>query len=283
MSGFLPHTPYRYPDHLRDQFSSLPHAPGVYLFYGGQDDMPLYIGKSVDIRSRVLAHARTPKEARLLHQARRIAYHITAGDLGAQLLEAQLIKRLQPLHNRRLRKQRHVYTLRLYPQAARLITISTLTQPQDDAPCYGLFSSRKAAITWLNALADEHGLCQQRLGSAAWPTRGPCFRVALKRCRGVCCGREQAATHDARLRDGLEQWRITTWPYPGPIGIVESSPTLRQIHVVHQWHYFGSAATKRQAQRLTTPVPDFDRDMYRILCPALLSQTLPVMPLTCLP
>lgn len=278
------HTPYRYPDHLSDQFSRLPRTSGVYLFYGEQQRMPLYIGKSINIRSRVLAHARTLAEARLLHQARRIEYHLTAGDLGAQLLEAQLIKQLQPLHNRRLRKQRRLYTLRLRADAPPLIDISALTLQQDiRTGYYGLFISRRAAIASLDAIADQHGLCLQRLGIAAWPTLGPCFRVALKRCRGVCCGQEQTEEHDARLQHALAHWRINTWPYAGPIGIIESSSTLRQIHVVHQWQYLGSAATQRQAQQLTTTLAGFDRDIYRILCPALFSANYPVLPLTCSP
>ena len=278
------HTPDGYPDHLREQFIRLPSAPGVYLFYGEQQRMPLYIGKSINIRSRVLAHARTLKAARLLRQTRRIEYHLTAGDLGAQLLEAQLIKQLQPLYNRRLRQQRPLYTLRLRADAPPLIDLSTLTLQQDiRTVCYGLFSNRRAAIASLETIADEHGLCLQRLGIAAWPTLGPCFRVAIKRCRGVCCGQEQAEIHDARLQHALAHWRIHTWPYAGPIGLIESSPTLRQIHVVHQWQYLGSAATACQAQRLTTTVAGFDRDIYRILCPALFTATYPVVPLTCLP
>ena len=33
----------------------IPDSPGVYLFYG-QNELPLYIGKSVALRSRVLSH-----------------------------------------------------------------------------------------------------------------------------------------------------------------------------------------------------------------------------------
>ena len=97
---------YEYPEHLRPWLEALPRQPGVYLFHGESDTLPLYIGKSVNIRSRVLSHLRTPDEAAMLRQSRRITWQRTAGELGALLLEAQLIKEQQPLFNKRLRQNR---------------------------------------------------------------------------------------------------------------------------------------------------------------------------------
>ncbi|MGM1234481.1 endonuclease, partial [Escherichia coli] len=39
---------YEYPEHLRSFLNDLPTRPGVYLFHGESDTMPLYIGKSVN-------------------------------------------------------------------------------------------------------------------------------------------------------------------------------------------------------------------------------------------
>ena len=63
------------------------------------------------------------------------------------------------------------------------------------------------------------------------------------------------------------------------MAIVESSSTLHHFHVIDQWYYLGSAATQREAQRLVKPIPGFDRDLYRILCPVLLKGTHPLIPL----
>ncbi|USW93229.1 hypothetical protein NHF39_16900 [Pseudomonas proteolytica] len=102
----LPAPPFEYPAHLRAQAEAAPRAPGVYFFYAQGESMPLYIGKSVDLRSRLLAHLRNPEEARMLRQAQRIEYQQTAGEIGALLLESRLIKEMQPLKNKRLRRQR---------------------------------------------------------------------------------------------------------------------------------------------------------------------------------
>lgn len=94
---------YQYPEHLRACLAPLPKGPGVYMFHGQSESLPLYIGKSVNIRSRVMAHFRAQDEAKMLRQTRRISFIETAGELGALLLEAQLIKQQQPLFNKRLR------------------------------------------------------------------------------------------------------------------------------------------------------------------------------------
>ena len=76
---------------LSECVSGLPHAPGVYIFHG-DGSLPLYIGKSVDIRSRVLSHLRHPDETRMVSLTRRFEALETAGEIGALLLESRLIK-----------------------------------------------------------------------------------------------------------------------------------------------------------------------------------------------
>ena len=104
---------YEYPNHLREAIEGMPCAPGVYIFHGAEGDLPLYIGKSVNLRSRLLAHLRNPDEARLLRQTLRISHVRTAGEIGALLLEARLIKQQHPLLNQKLRRNRQLCSLRV--------------------------------------------------------------------------------------------------------------------------------------------------------------------------
>ncbi len=48
-----------------DSLGALPRTFGVYIFRG-DGQLPLYIGKSVDIRSRVMSHLRAPDEASMV-------------------------------------------------------------------------------------------------------------------------------------------------------------------------------------------------------------------------
>lgn len=61
-----------------ESLAALPRSFGVYIFKG-EGTLPLYIGKSVDIRSRVMSHLRAPEEASMIAQTRRIDFIETAG------------------------------------------------------------------------------------------------------------------------------------------------------------------------------------------------------------
>jgi len=95
------------PPHLtKKDIESLPEVPGVYIFYD-ENATVLYVGKSTNIRNRVLSHFsadyRSSSEMALSQQVRSIKTIPTAGELGALLLESSLIKSLQPIYNRHLR------------------------------------------------------------------------------------------------------------------------------------------------------------------------------------
>ena len=72
---------------------------GVYLIYG-DNDLPLYIGKSKTVKTRLLAHFRSDvvsgKEMALAQQARRLEIIECAGEVDALITEARLIKQKQP-------------------------------------------------------------------------------------------------------------------------------------------------------------------------------------------
>lgn len=263
---------YTYPEHLRASLDQLPQAPGVYIFHGEDGDLPLYVGKSVNLRSRVLAHLRTEDEARMLRQSRRISFQRTGGELGALLLEASLIKQLYPLFNQRLRRSRQLCAWQL-PSVGDRIPELVFSKDLDFANSqrlFGLYASRHTAVQALQAVADQHKLCYTLLGLEKRVARG-CFRSMLRQCAGACCGLESREDHDARLLTALEDIQVHCWPYPGAVGLLERFEDIQQIHVIHHWHYLGSASTQEDARGLVRSAPGFDADGYKILCKPLLS------------
>lgn len=262
---------YEYPEHLRASLLDMPAKPGVYIFHPAEGALPLYIGKSVNLRSRLLSHLRNPDEARLLRQAARISHIRTAGEIGALLLEAQLIKQQQPLYNQKLRRNRQLCALQLNDGVPEVV----YSKDMDFAATpnlYGLYASRTGALQALRELADAHQLCYAELGLEKLPQGRPCFRHMLRKCNGVCCGLESEATHAQRLRTALETLRVATWPYPGAIGLEEVCDDMRQIHVVHNWCYLGSAPGLRAARKLAKVAAGFDADGYKILCRPILTE-----------
>ncbi|QGZ62034.1 exonuclease domain-containing protein [Paraburkholderia acidisoli] len=80
-----------------------PAGHGVYVFYG-ENDAPLYVGRSVRVRQRVRSHLsgerRSSREQRMAQLVRRVEWRATGGELGAMLVEAQWIAELKPSFNR---------------------------------------------------------------------------------------------------------------------------------------------------------------------------------------
>lgn len=266
---------YTYPAHLSSSLEGMPDLPGVYTFHAGADRLPLYIGKSVRLRTRVRSHLRNPAEAAMLRQATHITFIRTAGDIGAQLLEAQRIKQLQPLYNHKLRRIRQLCSIVLLPSGLPHVVYSKDIDFANPGlvQLHGLFSSRHAAIETLNRLADEHGLCSGLLGLEKVAPSKPCFRHMVRKCWGACCGKESRQDHLQRLSSALEQLSVATWPVTGAMGLVEDSGDLHQIHVIRNWCYLGSAANPREAKRLAKASPGFDVDGYKILVGPVLSQS----------
>jgi excinuclease Cho len=268
--AYEPDQKYQYPEQLRAAIDDLPPAPGVYLFHGEEGDLPLYIGKSVNLRQRVLSHLRNPDEDRMLRQTRRISHIRTTGEIGALLLEARLIKQMHPLFNQKLRRSRELCSLRMVdglPQVVYSKDINFATEPH----LFGLFGSRHAALDKLRAVADEHKLCYGALGLEKLPAGRACFRAMLHHCAGVCRGDESPEVHKSRLFTGLQALTVACWPYAGAIGLVEHHAGDTQIHVVRNWCYLGTVSELAQAKSLDRVAAEFDADGYKILCKPLLS------------
>ena len=281
------------PPHIdRAQIEAIPEAPGVYLFHG-ESGAPLYIGKSRNLRSRVLAHfsqgLRSESETRLARELRRIEWHRTGGELGALLLEARLVKELSPAFNRQLRRGEGACGFVFDGTRLRLAELEALA-PEEAAEIMplvrGLFRSRRAALAALRALADDEGLCLQTLGfnqgfSAA--RCGACFRHQLGRCRGACAGKENPHLHLARVAAALARWPGARWPHEGPIAIVER-PRDRddaEVHVVDRWRYLGCATNDAEVAELLESKRSarFDYDHFRILSRHLSRPGVRVVPL----
>ena len=84
-------TPSNVPAEL---FAGLPHGPGVYRFYGGNDVL-LYVGKSTNIAQRVASHFsgdhQSSRGLRLSESLRRVELTETAGELPAVAQPAVLM------------------------------------------------------------------------------------------------------------------------------------------------------------------------------------------------
>jgi DNA polymerase-3 subunit epsilon len=259
----------------------LPDGPGVYLFYG-ENALPLYVGKSKELKKRILSHFAADhaaaKEMSLAQQVRRIECIETGGEIGALLKEAALIKSLQPIHNRTLRRNDDLCFWQLVEARPgewrpRLLPASELgTRLQEHL--YGPFKTAREANRTLTELAKEHRLCHALLGLEKVKPGKPCFAHQLQQCKGTCVGREPVSFHSARLMGALGSLRLAPWPFPGPAWIREGD----EVHLIDQWRHIGTARCEADLHALLdSSLPDFDRDSYRILQKAV-ERMVPLVP-----
>ncbi|PTR14178.1 DNA polymerase-3 subunit epsilon [Nitrosospira sp. Nsp2] len=252
----------------------IPDSPGVYLFHG-ENDLPLYIGKSVTLRSRVMSHFSgdhaSSRAMRIGQQVRRVEWMETAGELGALLLESRLIKERQPVHNRLLRASSSLFSLSLAGGLNHISLVNIVDKdeihPEVFEYLYGFFRSRKAATEMLRGLAKEHGLCPRTIGIESG--KGACFAHQVKCCDGVCAGKENPELHYLRLKQALTPHQLKTWPYPGRIGIREHDKESgrTQVHVFDSWCHIATVEDESALEevRETRSSLSFDLDTYKLL------------------
>ncbi len=95
------------PEQFKTFQSTLPQQPGIYKFIG-DDEKVLYVGKAINLRSRVSSYFLQNKTTGtkiilLTRKAVRIDFTIVKNEYDALILENQLIKQLQPKYNVMLR------------------------------------------------------------------------------------------------------------------------------------------------------------------------------------
>jgi len=235
---------------------NLPEAPGVYIFYG-ESGMPLYIGKSHNIKSRVMSHLtaslQDAGQLRLSREVTDIEYEVTGGDLSALLRESELVKKLQPLHNRQLRSVSSLIFLK--PEYINNYKTISLVSGQNPLPgILGVFKTSDQAKDFLHQKSREYNLCEKLLGLEK--TRSTCFASHLGKCT-ACTNEEDPLKYNLRFDMAFSDNKIPDWYYDGPVVIHEGDSSL----VFDNWRYLGSIDS--ESYELLPGI--FDLDTYKIL------------------
>ena len=213
-----------------------------------------------------------------MSQVKTIDCHLTAGEIGALLIENAAIKAEVPLFNRRQRQLRRLWTIQLKAANDGFLkpaAIDFTPTGNRDSDTYGLFANKHCITTTIQNLARDHALCMRVMGIDRGT--GACFQHQLGRCDGACMGKESVTSHNARLLEQLDRQRIAAWPFDGPILLAEETirpideQPAQQFHLVDHWAWHGcfdSLPLARQALEETSSVA-FDRDAYRLIYSAL--------------
>lgn len=169
--------------------SSLPHAPGCYLFsdeYGAI----IYIGKAKDLRKRVASYfTKTDhdiKTTNLIARVMSVDYVMTSSETEALLLENNLIKQHQPRYNIDLKDAKRFAYIEISHDQFPRIGISRRTV-QGKGTYFGPFVSAAQRDAVLRVVRKVFGLrsCKKM------PKRA-CLRYHLQSCSAPCIGRISA-------------------------------------------------------------------------------------------
>src|ERR1700754_4549282 len=190
----------RRPRGERPHLAGLPHEPGVYVFRAA-DGKPLYVGKSVDLRTRARAHFTSG--AAWTAQAEHVDHQVTESELGALLLEDRLIKALSPPGNTRGKQEPDGY---VYIRCRLDIAFPILEVAREPAAGHavtgGPVRGRAAAAELVEQLNSLFGL---RHCGRALPRRAhPSAYGQMGRCLSPCLQDLDPNLYRERLEQALK-------------------------------------------------------------------------------
>ncbi|NCD41836.1 MAG: hypothetical protein EOL88_07065 [Bacteroidia bacterium] len=196
---------------LPDQFNTarikeLPDQTGVYFFHNAEGKI-IYIGKSKNIRNRILQHfnnTSTLKAMEMKQQIADITWEITGSELIALLLESHEIKSHMPVFNRQQR--RTYFNWGLYQQMDDEGYIRLrVDKKSEEEGLVTTYAGKKTGREALFYLAGQHNLCQKLCG--LYPNSGACFQYSIHECRGACIGKEPPESYNLRVLQAIEQYQ----------------------------------------------------------------------------
>jgi DNA polymerase III subunit epsilon len=188
------------PPHLnRELIDALPEATGVYYFLdaGGR---VLYVGKSTNIRKRVLSHFSAAHQSRrtmeLIDLIHDLNWVETGSELIALLHENEEIKRLQPPYNRAQRRES--FKIGVYREETEqgYLRLRIDKYRVKDQPVAG-FAGRPQAEGALRRWGRHFQLCPKLYDLENGG--GRCFHHQLHICLGACVGEEDPETYNQRV------------------------------------------------------------------------------------
>jgi len=247
-----------------NELETIENVPGVYIFKD-ETHQPVYVGKSVTLKKRVISHfqSTSPKELKISQQVHHVETIPTGSELAALLLESKLIKELQPLYNRMLRRV-SMYAMLVKKEQdgyANLAVVSGNVDNETDlSTIYGVYSNRMKAKQTIIELTRAYQLCPILMGIEKG--KGACFSYSLGRCKGACIGKEDAASYNRRFETALERSKLSEWPFDGSIivPVNEAGETV----VINNW-IVQRYNDEDGNELIVDTEPNFDLDEYKII------------------
>jgi excinuclease ABC subunit C len=178
---------------LLDSLSNFPESPGVYLMKDASGE-PLYIGKAIDLKSRVRSYFLDTHEDRphipfMLARLHHIDWIATRSETEALILEANLIRKHKPKFNIDLKDDSHYPYLKITVQEPFPRLLIARRVASDGARYFGPYTDVRAMrqIVHFAKRIFKVRDCNRDLPLKK-PIR-PCVNYGIGRCSGACAAR----------------------------------------------------------------------------------------------
>jgi len=235
---------------LPDQYNQLPHQPGVYKFFGS-DQQIIYVGKAKDLAKRVSSYFTKSsdvnrKTLRLVRDIEGIEIVIVNSEFDALLLENSLIKEHQPKYNILLKDDKSFPSILVTNERFPRIFSTRRINPSEGT-YYGPYTSVKAMNGVLDLLRKLYkirtcnfNLSQSNIDKGKFKV---CLEYHIGNCLGPCEGLQSEAEY-------LEEIRHAEQILKGNIHVVKSQYKEFMQRAASEMHFEAAQTYKSRLELL---------------------------------
>lgn len=193
-------------DLIKGEVSRLTDSAGVYRMLNDRDDV-LYVGKAKSLRKRVVSYTqpnRLPlRLQRMVSETARMEFILTRTEVEALLLEANLIKTLNPLYNVLLKDDKSYPYIHLSDTLGFPKVLRFRGKPDGEGNYFGPFASGYAVSETLEIIQRVFQL--RNCKDTDFTTRKtPCLQYHIKRCTAPCVGKITAQDYAQQVKDSKD-------------------------------------------------------------------------------
>ena len=190
---------------LKNRIKEAPRTSGVYLFKN-KKDVPIYIGKAINIKRRLSNYGNLPKLPRRLQkmvsQTVNIDFELTESERNALLLEALLIKKFSPRYNIRLKDDKSFPLIKITDGQFPRLTRFRNDFHQDDR-VFGPFTSALKTDKVIKILQKSFKL--RSCTDLEFKNRKrPCLLFDLKQCSAPCVKYVSQKDYEKQVSDTIK-------------------------------------------------------------------------------
>ncbi|MBU1125626.1 MAG: GIY-YIG nuclease family protein, partial [Candidatus Omnitrophica bacterium] len=173
---------------LKEKAARLPESPGAYLFKDQQGKV-LYIGKAKSLKKRVQSYFTRPLDSKtqaMVSKIMDLEFRLTPSETQAQILEAALIKKIQPPYNIDLKDDKSFPWIRITDEKFPVVSVyrRKKIQKNDRSIYFGPYTNVKLLRQAIKIIRKVFGFRSCK----ALPAHA-CLYYRLKLCPAPCEGK----------------------------------------------------------------------------------------------